>query len=292
MSATENNARIYTIELIYKFYKAPTTNHYGPTVQNTPINIPQEDEEDGQSFLNKFIDKNTQLLQEFSNRGIGLLYHRNRQFTDNLPPISINKINTPSTVIRNGNELLVTIEFKADNGLQELMDDQSTAPRPVDNTSNFYYQGSWWKDIFEKEIDDITEEDKIKYIFDYLFFEDVEIFDNVLDTFGLDFFIDHNNKKYYYTGKVQNVNVRELLELQKRKQARNIHLSSLITKPRGLQPIAHQVAKFLGTNDLSSLERRKAFQDASGNRRKKKTKKKKPRKSKKSKKHRKKMKHL
>ena len=84
MSAAENNARIYTIKLIYKFYKAPTTNHYtdyDATVQNTPINIPT-----GQSFLNKFINKNTQLLQEFSNRGIGLLYLEN-----NTTPISIKK---------------------------------------------------------------------------------------------------------------------------------------------------------------------------------------------------------
>lgn len=275
MSATENNARIYTIELIYKFYKAPTTNHYtdyGATVQNTPINIPQ-----GQSFLNKFIDKNTQLLQEFSNRGIGLLY-----LEDNLPPVAIDKINTIKTDIRNGNELLVTIEFRADNGLQELMDDQSTSPRPVNNRSNFYYQGSWWIDLFSKEIDSITEEDKIKYIFDYLIFDDVEIFDNVLDTFGLDFFIDHNNEKYYYQGKVQNVNHKLLLDLQKRKQKRNIRLSKKITDQTMKDTrTTHILASMLGTDKLSSPERAEEFQKALGNRRKKKTKKKKPRKKKK-----------
>ena len=272
MGAAENNARVYTIELIYKFYKAPTYTVYGATVQNTPINIPLD-----QSFLNKFIDKNTQLLEEFSNRGIGLLY-----LEDNLPTISIDKINTIKTDIRNGNELLVTIEFRADNGLQELMDDQSTKPRPINNTSNFYYQGSWWNDIFEKEIDAITEEDKIKYIFDYLIFDDDEIFDNILDTFGLDFYIDHNNEKYYYQGEVQNVSHKLLLDLQKRKQKRNIRLSKKITDQTMKDTrTTHNIASMLGTNKLSSPERAKEFQKALGKRRKKKTKKMKPRKKKK-----------
>ena len=275
MSAAENNARVYTIELIYKFYKAPTTNHYtdyGATVQNTPINIPQE-----QTFLNKFINKNTQLLQEFSNRGIGLLY-----LVNTLPPIAINKINTFNTFIRNRNELLVTIEFRADNGLQELMDDQSTRPRPINNTSNFYYQGQWWNDIFEKEIDAVTEEDKIKYIFYYLIFDDVEMFDMVLEAWALDFFIHHNNERYYYTGEVQNVSHKLLLDLQKRKQKRNIRLSKKITKKMMKDTrTTHNIASMLGTNKLSSSERAKEFQKALGKRRKKKTKKMKPRKKKK-----------
>ena len=255
MSQSENtNTRVYTIDLIYKIYKEPTTNHYkdyGATVRNPPINIP-----DQQSFLNNFINKNTQLLQEFSNRGIGLLYLK-----DNLPPISIKNIKTRKTVIRNGNELLVTIEFQADNGLQELMDDQSTtAPGQVDDTSSFYYQGPWWYDLFEKDIDEITEEDKIRYIFEFLFFDDVEVFDNVLDTFGVDFFIDHNDEKHYFTGEVQNVKSELLKDLKEAEVELIKTVKNILENKIGHVGSTKDIVDFVTLRYLTKEEAVKAFQ--------------------------------
>ena len=142
--------------------------------------------------------------------------------------------------------------------------------------------GTWWSDLFEKEVDEITEKDKIKYIFDYLIFDNVEVFDDFLDTFGIDFFIDHNNEKYYYQGEVENVNHKLLLNLQKRKQKRNIRLSKKITDQTMKDTrTTHILTSMLGTDKLSSSERAEEFQKALGNRRKKKTKKKKHRKKKK-----------
>ena len=266
------NTRIYTIDLIYKFYKAPTTNHYtnyGATVANPSINIPRQE-----SFLNKFINKNTQLLQEFRNRGIGLLY-----LVDRTNPISIKNILTRKTVIRNGNELLVTIEFQADNDLQELMDDQSTTARSqVDDRSNFYYQGHWWLDLFEKEIDSITEKDKIMYIFDYLIFDDVEIFDLVLHEYGLDFFIDHNNERYYYTGKVQNVKS-ELLKHLKEAEVQLINtVKNILKNTIGHVGSTKDIVDYVTLRYLTKEEAEKAFQEGG---KKRQTRKKKPRKKKK-----------
>ncbi len=105
MSTVHNNSRVYTINLIYKFYKTPTTDHYlNETIQKTPINIPNKGTN---SFIKKFITKNTHMLREFSKRGIGLIF-----LTDKTSSISIKKIKTTNVNIRN-NELLVTIDFIA-----------------------------------------------------------------------------------------------------------------------------------------------------------------------------------
>ena len=267
MSTVHNNSRVYTINLIYKFYKTPTTDHYlNETIQKTPINIPNKGTN---SFIKKFITKNTHMLREFSKRGIGLIF-----LTDKTSSVSIKKIKTTNVNIRN-NELLVTIDFIADKGLKELMDDQSSSQRgEVDDTSNYYYQASWWNDIFDKEIGSITEHDKIKYIFDFLLFDDVEMFDAVLDKYGLDFFIDHNDEKYYFKGELQNVVHKSLLKIYKRKQKRNIHQTVKITKEKmnDTRP-TYIITNMLGVDLLSKTERAEEYKKALDKENKKQTKK-------------------
>ena len=235
---SQSEARLYTIDLIYKFYKAPTTNDHDSRweVRKHPINIPSQ-----QSFLNKFITKNTELLQEFSNRGIGLFFDEH-----GLPPVSIEKINTLNT-IRNGNELLVTIEFEADNGLQELMDDQ--------------YQGYWWEDYFEKKIDEITEEDKIEYIFEK-FFEDVDFFDNILYGFNIDYFIYHNNEKHIYTGEVKNVKSELLTDLKEAEAQLIMNIINLLKNKIGHVGCAHNIVDFFPIRHLTKEEAKKVYKNA------------------------------
>jgi len=146
----------------------------------------------------------------------------------------------------------VIISFSVNNNFDELIDDAFVN-----------YTGKWWEESpFNKQKEDITMEDKTRYLFDLLFSDPVLFFYDMEAEHGDrgDLFAEYRNDKYLFGGEVVKVK-----DLHKEIGKRNVTLSKKISKKIGTADLTGDISKFLPhTDKLDKYEYITAFNRGKG----------------------------